>query len=44
VRLAALARENERQISELIERWQRLPPERRTHFLRKRLAPGKSAL
>jgi hypothetical protein len=43
-RLGALARESERHLRELIERWQRLPPERRTNFLRKRVAPGRSAL
>jgi hypothetical protein len=43
-RLDALARESERHLRELIERWQRLPPERRTNFLRKRIAPGRSAL
>jgi hypothetical protein len=43
-RLDALARESERHRRELIERWQRLPPERRTNFLRKRVAPGRSAL
>jgi hypothetical protein len=40
----ALARENERAIDEMIRRWQALPPERRTHFLRKRLGVGQSAL
>lgn len=44
VRLAALARESDRALLELIQRWQRLPIERRTHFLRKRIAPGRSAL
>ena len=44
VRLAALARENERQIADMIDRWQRRPPERSTNFLRKRVAPGRSAL
>lgn len=43
-KLDALARESERHLRELIERWQRLPPERRTNFLRKRVAPGRSAL
>jgi hypothetical protein len=43
-RLAALARESERNLRDLIERWQRLPPDRRTNFLRKRIAPGRSAL
>ena len=36
-RLAALARENERALDDLIRRWQALPPARRTHFLRKRV-------
>lgn len=44
LKLDALARESERHRLELIERWQRLPPERRTNFLRKRIAPGRSAL
>jgi len=43
-RLAALARESERNLRELIRRWQRLPPGRRTGFLRKRVAPGRTAL
>ena len=43
-KLDALARENERAVLELIRRWQRLPPERRTNFLRKRVGPGASAL
>lgn len=42
--LNALARESERNVRELVERWQRLPAGRRTHFLRKRIAPGRSAL
>ena len=43
-RLDALTREREGHLRELIERWQRLPPERRTNFLRKRIAPDRSAL
>ena len=44
VRLAALARESERNLRDMIRRWQALPPARRTNFLRKRLAPGRTAL
>jgi hypothetical protein len=40
----ALARENERLIDEMIRRWQALPPGRRTHFLRKRIGVGRTAL
>jgi hypothetical protein len=43
-RLAALERENERGVRDLIRRWQALPPERRTNFLRKGIAFGRSAL
>jgi hypothetical protein len=43
-KLAALARENERAIRDMIRRWQALPPERRTNFLRKRVRPGGSTL
>ena len=41
-RLAALARESDRALDELIARWRALPPHRRTNFLRKRrvFAPG----
>jgi hypothetical protein len=42
-RLAALAREDERAVRDMIRRWQALPPERRTHFLRKRIAWRMSA-
>lgn len=42
--LAALARENRRAERELIERWQRLPIEKRMGFLRKRVGPGRTAL
>jgi hypothetical protein len=34
--LRALKAENERALLELIHRWQAMPPERRTHVLRKR--------
>jgi hypothetical protein len=37
----ALARANERTIDEMIRRWQALPPERRTHFQRKRIGLGR---
>ena len=37
-------RKTPRNLSDLIERWQKRPPERRTNFLRKRLGPGRSAL
>ncbi|MBI4887939.1 MAG: hypothetical protein HY824_12665 [Acidobacteria bacterium] len=43
-RLAALARESDRAIHHMIERWQRRPPAQRTHFLRKRVGPGRTAL
>lgn len=36
-RLAAVARESERALRELIIRWQARPPAQRTHFLRKRV-------
>jgi hypothetical protein len=39
-----LTRESGRAIDGLIERWQALPPSRRTNFLRKRIAPGRSVL
>jgi len=39
-----LARERKRNLRELVDRWQWLPPERRTQFLRKRVAPGRSVL
>jgi hypothetical protein len=42
--LAMVRRESERALREMIRRWQALPPERRTQFLRKRIAPGRSAL
>jgi hypothetical protein len=43
-KLAALARENERAVEEMIRRWQALPPHRRTNFLRKRVGLRMSAL
>jgi hypothetical protein len=43
-KLAALRKENERSLRDLIRRWQALPPERRTNFLRKRVGPGRTAL
>ena len=36
-RLDAVALENERAVCDMIRRWQRLPPDRRTNFLRKRV-------
>ena len=41
--LKALKAENERNLLDLIRRWQALPPERRTHFLRKRVGLRGSA-
>jgi len=41
--LRALKAENERALLELIRRWQAMPPERRTHFLRKRVGLRGSA-
>jgi len=41
--LRALKAENERALLELTRRRQVLPPERRTHFLRKRVGPRASA-
>jgi hypothetical protein len=35
-KLSALARESERNLRDMIRRWQALPPARRTNFLRKR--------
>jgi len=40
--LKALKAENERALLDMIRRWQALPPERRTNFLRKRLAARRS--
>jgi hypothetical protein len=42
-RLAAVARENDRALRELIRRRLALPPERRTHFLRARIALRRTA-
>jgi hypothetical protein len=42
-RLAAVARESDRALRELIRRRLALPPERRTHFLRKRISMGRTA-
>lgn len=44
VRLAAVRRESERALVDMIRRWQALPPGRRTNFLRVRVAPGGTAL
>lgn len=41
-RLAAVARENERAVRDLIRRWQALAPARRTNFLRKRIGYRRS--
>jgi hypothetical protein len=38
--LKALRRESEANLRDLIGRWQSLPPERRTNFLRKRIRAG----
>jgi hypothetical protein len=43
-RLTALARESDRVTLQMIERWQRRPPTQRTHVLRKRVGPGRTAL
>jgi predicted nucleotidyltransferase len=43
-KLAAVARESERGLRDLIHRWQALPPPRRTKFLRKRMGFGRTAL
>jgi len=43
-RLAALRRESDRALVELIRRQLALPPEKRTNFLRKRVGPRGSAL
>ena len=40
--LKALKAENERALLDMIRRWQALPPEKRTHFLRKRVGPRAS--
>jgi hypothetical protein len=44
LKLAAVARESERGLREMIRRWQALPPSRRTHFLRKRVGFRMTAL
>jgi len=43
-RLAALRRESDRALVDLIRRQLALPPEKRTNFLRKRVGPRGSAL
>ena len=43
-KLAAVKKESERALVDLIRRWQALPPNRRTNFLRKRVGSGGSAL
>jgi hypothetical protein len=43
-KLAAVARESERALVDLIRRRLALPMARRTHFLRKRVGSGRSAL
>lgn len=43
-RLAALKKESERNLREQIRRWQALPIEKRTNFLRKRVAWRMSCL
>ena len=43
-KLAAVARESERGLRDMIRRWQALPPERRTNFLRKRVSFRMTAL
>lgn len=42
-RLDALAKESDRAERDMIRRWQALPPERRTNFLRKRVGLRASA-
>jgi hypothetical protein len=36
-KLKALRKESDRALIDMIRQWQALPPERRTHFLRKRV-------
>lgn len=43
-RLAALAAERDRALQEMIRRWQRLPPDQRTQFLRRRVGWRMTAL
>lgn len=42
--LAGLRKESDRAEREMIRRWLALPPEKRTHFLRKRVGFRASAL
>jgi hypothetical protein len=42
-KLAALGKESERSLKDQIRRWQALPAERRTHFLRKRVGFRRTA-
>lgn len=41
--LKALKAESERALVDMIRRWQALPPDKRTQFLRKRVGPRASA-
>jgi len=43
-RLEAVRAESDRALADLIRRWQALPPEKRTHFLRKRVGFRATAL
>jgi hypothetical protein len=43
-KLLALEKESDRNVRELIRRWQALPAAKRTMFLRKRVGPGRTAL
>jgi hypothetical protein len=43
-KLDAVGRESDRNLRDLIRRWQALPPYRRTNFLRRKLGSGRSAL
>jgi hypothetical protein len=43
-KLAALARESEHALRDMIRRWQKLPPHRHTNFLRKRVGIGSTAV
>jgi hypothetical protein len=43
VQLAAVKREDDLAVRDMIRRWQALPPSKRTHFLRKRLSIRASA-
>jgi hypothetical protein len=42
--LAAVRRESDHALRDMIRRWQALPPARRTNFLRKKIGPGRSIL